>query len=115
LKCDTFRPEGIGCCYGKAGHTQLLKWIKLRPGQLVIFEATGAYHRQLERALGSQSVPFVKVNPKQARRFAQASGKLAKTDRVDCEMLGKRRLHPIDILIEFGGFAVGALTCEYPS
>jgi transposase len=25
---------------------------------------------------------------------------------------GKRRLHPIDILIEFGGFAVGALTCE---
>ena len=27
----------------------------------------------------------------------------------------KRRLHPIDILIEFSGFAVGALTCEYPS
>jgi hypothetical protein len=24
----------------------------------------------------------------------------------------KRRLHPIDILIEFSGFAVGALTCE---
>ena len=74
---------------GKAGHTQLLKWIKLRPAQLVIFEATGAYHRQLERALGRQSVPFVKVNPKQARRFAQASGKLVKTDRVDCEMLAK--------------------------
>lgn len=74
---------------GKAGHTQLLKWIKLRPAQLVIFEATGAYHRQLERALGRQSVPFVKVNPKQARRFAQASGKLVKTDRIDCEMLAK--------------------------
>jgi transposase len=29
------------------------------------------------------------VNPKQARRFAQASGKLAKTDRVDCAMLAK--------------------------
>ena len=74
---------------GKAGHTQLLKWIKSRPGQLVIFEATGAYHRQLERALGAKAVLFVKVNPKQARRFAQASGKLAKTDRVDCEMLAK--------------------------
>ena len=74
---------------GKAGHTQLLKWLKLRPGQLVIFEATGAYHRQLERALGAKGVPFVKVNPKQARRFSQASGKLAKTDRVDCEMLAK--------------------------
>ncbi len=57
--------------------------------QLVIFEATGAYHRQLERTLGAKAVPFVKVNPKQARRFAQASGKLAKTDRVDCEMLAK--------------------------
>jgi transposase len=29
------------------------------------------------------------VNPKQARRFAYASGKLAKTDRVNCEMLAK--------------------------
>lgn len=74
---------------GKTGHAQLIKWIGIQPDPLAIFEATGAYHRQLERALGSQSVPFVKVNPKQARRFAQASGKLAKTDRVDCEMLAK--------------------------
>jgi transposase len=43
----------------------------------------------LEQALGAKAIPFVKVNPKQARRFAQASGKLAKTDRVDCEMLSK--------------------------
>ena len=56
---------------------------------VVIFEATSAYHRLLERALGDQSVPFVKVSPKQARRFTQASGKLAKTDRRDCEMLAK--------------------------
>jgi len=34
-------------------------------------------------------MPFIKVNPKQARRFTQASGKLAKTDRVDSEMLAK--------------------------
>ena len=74
---------------GKAGHIQLLKWVNLRPGQLIIFEATGAYHRQLERTLGAKAIPFVKVNPKQARRFAHASGKLAKTDRVDCEMLAK--------------------------
>ena len=74
---------------GKAGHAQLLKWIGMQPDPLIIFEATGAYHRQLERALGTHSVPFVKVNPKQARRFSQASGKLAKTDRVDCEMLAK--------------------------
>ena len=75
---------------GTTGHTKLLKWIETLPSlPLVIYEATGAYHRQLEQRLGAKSVPFVKVNPKQARRFAQASGKLAKTDRVDSEMLAR--------------------------
>ena len=55
----------------------------------MIFEATGAYHQQLKRALCIYSIPVVKVNPKQARRFAHASRKLGKTDRVDCEMLAK--------------------------
>jgi transposase len=61
----------------------------MQPDLLVIFETTGAYHPQLERALGTHSVSFVKVIPKQALRFAQASGKLAKTGRIDCEMLAK--------------------------
>jgi transposase len=74
---------------GKGGYTKLLRWIGTQPTPLIIFEATGAYHRQLEQALGAKAIPFVKVNPMQARRFAQASGKLAKTDRVDCEMLAK--------------------------
>ena len=73
----------------KTGHTKLLKWISLQPEPLIIFEATGAYHRRLEQFLSIKIVGFVKVNPKQARRFAQACGKLAKTDRVDCEMLAK--------------------------
>ena len=73
----------------KTGQAHLMKWIEVQPDPLVIFEATGAYHRLLERKLGNRSIRFVKVNPKQARRFAQASGKLAKTDRVDCEMLAK--------------------------
>jgi transposase len=73
----------------KTGHTQLLKWISLQPDTLIVFEATGAYHRRLEQFLSAKTIAFVKVNPKQARRFAQACGKLAKTDRVDCEMLAK--------------------------
>jgi transposase len=54
------------------------------PVQRVVFEPTGPYHRAFERALGAAGVPFVKVNPRQARRFAEAIGKLAKTDRLDC-------------------------------
>ena len=46
-----------------------------------MFEPTEPYHRAVERALGASDVPFVKVNPRQARRFAEATGKLAKTDR----------------------------------
>ena len=34
-------------------------------------------------------LPYVKVNPKQARRFAQAVGKSAWTDQVDAEMLAR--------------------------
>jgi transposase len=52
----------------------------------VVYEATGAYHSGLERALGVRS-PLVKVNPLQARRFAQAQGVRAKTDSVDAKML----------------------------
>jgi transposase len=39
--------------------------------------------------LGAAGVPFVKVNPRQARRFAEAIGKLAKTDRLDAAMLAR--------------------------
>jgi transposase len=62
-------------------------WVRIRG--LVVFEATGAYHRGLERYLSLAGQPFIKVNPKQARRFAQAIGRLAKTDSVDARMLAR--------------------------
>jgi transposase len=71
------------------GHKALIKWIKNQGVTLVVFEATGAYHRSLEATLARCERPFVKVNPRQARRFAEATGKLAKTDRVDAAMLAK--------------------------
>ena len=52
----------------------------------VVFEATGAYHRSFERTF-SGKLPLVKVNPLQARRFAQACGTRVKTDAVDARML----------------------------
>lgn len=56
---------------------------------LVVFEATGAYHRQLEASLAQHSLHFNKINPRQSRRFAEATGRLAKTDRVDAAMLAR--------------------------
>lgn len=71
------------------GFTQLCAWLGEDDGVLVVFEATGAYHRGLERYLSLAGRPFIKVNPKQARRFAQAIGRLAKTDSVDAKMLAR--------------------------
>jgi transposase len=74
---------------GRAGHKSLVRWIGKQNGSLVVFEATGAYHRNLEAALAANGTAFAKVNPRQARRFAEATGRLAKTDRVDAIMLAK--------------------------
>jgi transposase len=40
-------------------------------------------------ALAEAGVAFARVNPRQAREFARASGRLAKTDRVDAAMLAE--------------------------
>lgn len=55
----------------------------------IVFEPTGPYHGALERALARANLPVVKVNPRQARRFAEATGKLAKTDRMDATLLAR--------------------------
>lgn len=71
------------------GFEQLCAWIGQNDNVLIVFEATGAYHRGLERHLSLAGHPYIKVNPKQARRFAQAIGRLAKTDSVDAKMLAR--------------------------
>lgn len=58
-----------------------------RCGDLIVFEATGAYDRRLRLALAAAGARFSRVNPGRARDFAKAAGYLAKTDRVDARML----------------------------
>jgi transposase len=72
-----------------AGHKALIRWLRAQNVFLTAFEATGAYHRLLERALSTAQLPYVRVNPLKARRFAEATGKLAKTDRIDALMLAR--------------------------
>lgn len=69
-----------------AGFRRLQKWVKQTPAVRVVYEATGAFHGAFERAC-AQHLPLVKVNPLQARRFAQTNGTRAKTDLVDARML----------------------------
>ena len=70
------------------GFRALIKWLGAIPVARIVFEPTGPYHRALEKAL-SGKVPLVKVNPLQARRFAQSCGTRAKTDAVDARILAR--------------------------
>ncbi len=73
----------------QAGHKALLGWLARQSVERIVFEATGPYHRCFERALSAAGLPFAKINPRQARRFAEATGRLAKTDRVDAALLAR--------------------------
>lgn len=69
------------------GHKALIAWLGQWPVERIAYEATATYHRPLEQAL--TDLPAVKLNPERARRFAQATGTLAKTDRIDAAMLAR--------------------------
>jgi transposase len=55
----------------------------------VVLEATGVHDRLLRHALAEAGAGFTRRNPMQMRRFAQADGRLAKTDRIDARMLSR--------------------------
>ena len=53
----------------------------------VITESTGGLELPLVAALAAASLPVVVVNPRHARDFAKSMGQLAKTDRLDAQVL----------------------------
>lgn len=81
----------------KAGHVgnsadgfrQLLAQLPPPDQARVVIEATGGYERQLVAALLDAGYRVAVVNPRQVRDFAKALGILAKTDRIDAEVLAR--------------------------
>lgn len=53
----------------------------------VVLEATGGYEAPVAAALAAAGLPLAVVNPRQVRRFAEATGQRAKTDRLDAAVL----------------------------
>lgn len=84
-------PDGGQAAFtnSRAGLTKLIGWIGAGSIARIVFEPTGRYHRDLERRLSDAGYPLVKVNPRQARRFAEALGVRAKTDRADAAILAR--------------------------
>lgn len=55
----------------------------------IVLEGTGGLERAVAAALAEAGLPVVVVNPRQARDFAKASGRRAKTDAVDARVLAR--------------------------
>jgi transposase len=55
----------------------------------IVCEATGGYERALMRVAAQLALPLRRVHPNRARAFAQATGRLAKTDVIDAKMLAQ--------------------------
>jgi len=55
----------------------------------IVFEATGSYDKPLLKALQSHGIHCSRINPRHARSFARAKGRLAKTDAIDASVLAE--------------------------
>ncbi len=56
---------------------------------LVLLEASGGFERPVAAALAASGIALFVVNPRQARDFAKATGRLAKTDALDAFVLAR--------------------------
>ena len=83
------RPGGRGWSvqYDEAGVDGLVARLNCLKPAAVITESTGGLELALVAALAAASLPVAVVNPRQVRDFAKSTGQLAKTDRLDAQVL----------------------------
>jgi transposase len=55
--------------------------------RLVVMEATGGYETQVATTIAGAGLKLAVVNPRQIRDFAKATGRLAKNDRIDAQVI----------------------------
>lgn len=73
----------------EAGLEELASKLEGLSPALVLLEATGGFERPAAAALAASGIAVAVVNPRQARDFARATGKLAKTDSLDAKILAR--------------------------
>jgi transposase len=73
----------------EAGIAELITWLHQVKPDLVVLEASGGYETAAATALAGALFRVAVVNPRQVRDFAKAKGILAKTDRIDAEVIAE--------------------------
>jgi transposase len=75
------------CPNDEQGIAELVRRLAQLKPALVVLEATGGFEIPAVAALASAGLAVAVVNPRQARDFAKATGRLAKSDKIDAEAL----------------------------
>src|SRR5947209_12002409 len=83
------RPTGLTfrVANDEAGIDDLVTRLRQSPPAGLVLEATGGYEIPVVAALAAAGLAPAVVNPRQARRFAEGVGRLAKTDPIDAAVL----------------------------
>jgi transposase len=83
------RPAGVAfrVANDPAGHAELVERLRPLAPAAIVLEATAGYEFPALAAMQAAGLPAAAVNPRQARDFAKATGRLAKTDRIDAKAL----------------------------
>jgi transposase len=71
----------------QAGTAKLVQQMQELQPELIVVEATGGYQRAVVDALFRAGLAVAVVNPARVRQFARACGLLAKTDKLDAQVL----------------------------
>lgn len=93
--------QAMHVTYDDAGIGQVVAILKETHPTLIVLEATGGLEVRLASELAAVNLPVAIINPRQARDFAKATGRLAKTDEVDAAMLAdfaraiRPQVHPL--------------------
>lgn len=91
-RLDIFvRPSGeaFSVRRDEEGLAALIERLRGLQPRLVVLEATGGYEAMVAAALVAVDLTVVVVNPRQIRDFARATGRLAKTDKLDAEAIAR--------------------------
>jgi transposase len=85
------RPAGLPftVSYDDAGIALVVERLSALAPVGIVVEATGGLEVLLAGALATAGLPVAVVNPRQVRDFARATGRLAKTDTLDAQVLAQ--------------------------
>jgi transposase len=86
---ESHEEDVFAVAHDEAGIDTLVSGLVKERPMLVLLEATGGFERAVVGALAAAGLPVAVVNPRQVRDFARATGRLAKTDRIDARVLAR--------------------------